>query len=68
MKKLMFLVMLLLASSCSEQHTDPRDPNTPTETREEFVIKHSSLVDLTYDGETHQYVLFMFGYTGSVSH
>ena len=59
-------MILLSVSSCG--YEDPRSPDASTGLKEEFVARHTSLVDLTYDGETHQYVFFMVGYEGSVSH
>jgi len=67
MKKLILLVMMLmLASSC--EYENPRNPDSSVECKEEFVARHCSLIDLTFEEETHQYVFFMVGYEGSVSH
>lgn len=69
MKKLLLLVLAaILVTDCGEpEYIDSRLTDDP-KMKEISVSKFSVLVDLTFEGESHQYVFYEKGYKGSLSH
>lgn len=62
MKKILLLLVLLSTVGCDTRFT--KDP----EKIGRLVSSLATLIELTFDGETHEYVFYEKGYEGSLSH
>jgi len=68
MKKILLVLAAILVTGCGEpEYIDSRLTDDP-KMKEISVSKFSVLVDLTFEGESHQYVFYEKGYEGSLSH
>lgn len=64
MKKiLIFIAIILCLSGC-----DNRTEEQKIESKRNYVQRNSSLIEITFNDETHEYVDYIDGYRGSMSH
>lgn len=64
MKKiLIFAAFILCLSGCNYRTEEQR-----IESKRIYNQRNSSLTDITFNDETHEYVLFIDGYRGSLCH
>lgn len=64
MKKiLIFVAFILCLSGC-----DYRTEEQRSELKRNYVQRNSSLIEITFNDETHEYVDYIDGYRGSLSH
>lgn len=73
MKKILLLIALICACSCTctvEYMSDSEKKQLHRKNTSKNVQEHSEIVDLTFDGETHEYVYFynIAGSMGSLTH